>query len=217
MKRPRHLSSSNHRGLTLVELLIALIVTSIILASVATLAYALGTANDVSETISRDQARLRYVTLKLSQLLRNCKLVCAVPGNDLLIWRADDNSDNLININELVWIMTGSQRDFIQLCEFKSATNQKKNLVDIRTISQLQQLRNNHNGIETMIIPQCVNARFLFDVMPNPPTRIRFVCLSFGLLDEDGMVQRYQINGALRCWAEHLIDPAGGMVASDDD
>ncbi len=217
MKRPRHLSSSNRSGFTLVELLVALVVTSIILASVATLAYALGTVNDVSETISRDQARLRYVTLKLSQLLKNCKLICAVPGNDLLIWRADDNSDDLININELVWIQTGSQRGFIQLCEFKSSTNPKKNLFDIRTITQLQQLRNNNNGIETMIIPQCVNARFLFDVMPNPPTRIKFVSLSFGLLNEDGMVQRYQINGALRCWAGNLLDPAGGMVAGDDD
>lgn len=217
MKNTEKISSYNIKGFTLVELIIALTVTAMILTSVVSLAYALGTATDAAEDISRDQARIRYATLKLSHLLKNCKLVCAVPGNDLLIWRNDDNSDNLININELVWIMTGPQRDYIKLCEFNSSTNSKKNLIDIRTINQLQQLKNNNNATETMIIPQCIGAEFLFDVTPNPPTRIKLVNLSFRLLDDDGRTQLYQIHAALRCWAGNLLDPAGSAIVSDDD
>jgi len=94
-------------GFTLVELLVALVVTSIILAAVATLTYALGSANETSDDTSEKQAQVRYATLRISELIRYCKLICAAPGDDLAVWRADDNADGEINPQELVYLEMG--------------------------------------------------------------------------------------------------------------
>jgi len=77
-KRPKH----NFKGFTLVELLVALVVTSIILAAVATLAYALGTVNDSSNDTAVKQAQLRYATLRISDLIKYSKLVYAASELD---------------------------------------------------------------------------------------------------------------------------------------
>ncbi|MCH7559430.1 MAG: prepilin-type N-terminal cleavage/methylation domain-containing protein, partial [Planctomycetes bacterium] len=79
------------KGFTLVELLVALVVTGIVLAAVATLAFAMGTANDVADDSSQKQAQVRYATLRISELIRHCKLICGTPGSDVAVWRADDN------------------------------------------------------------------------------------------------------------------------------
>ena len=50
---------NNGKGFTLVELLVALMVTSIILAAVATLAFAMGSVKDSTDDTSSKQAQLR--------------------------------------------------------------------------------------------------------------------------------------------------------------
>ena len=40
---------------------------------------------DADDTI-RAQMQLRYTTLRISELIRTSKLVCAAPGNDLVLW-----------------------------------------------------------------------------------------------------------------------------------
>ena len=54
------------RGFTLVELLLALIVTGIILTAVTTLAFAVGAANDATDDTSQKQAQVRFATLRIS-------------------------------------------------------------------------------------------------------------------------------------------------------
>ena len=48
--------NKNRKGFTLAELLIALMITSIILSAVATLAYSLGTANKITSEMGVNQA-----------------------------------------------------------------------------------------------------------------------------------------------------------------
>src|SRR3972149_4536193 len=123
VKTKRPLSVLNYRGFTLAELLVALMVTSIVLAAVATLAFALGAAYETSDDISQKQAQVRFATLRISELIRNCKLICGASGDDLAIWRADDNDDGQINISELVYIEMGPSGEHLQLCEFTSFDN----------------------------------------------------------------------------------------------
>ena len=90
------------KGFTLIELLIALVVTSIVLAAVSTLAFALSSASKTSDNTNLIQSQVRLTTLKIQELVRNCSLICTINNDDIAIWRSDDNSDNNININELV-------------------------------------------------------------------------------------------------------------------
>ncbi|MHC4423841.1 MAG: prepilin-type N-terminal cleavage/methylation domain-containing protein [Planctomycetota bacterium] len=177
-------------GFTLVELLVALVVTSIVLTAVATLAFAMGTANDVSDDTSRKQAEVRFATLRISELLRYCKLIYDTPNNDIVIWKADNNGDDVVDSNELVYIETGPGRDYIQLREADDSP--------------------------VVLIPGCSNVQFWFDEPLLPPPQRKSVSISFDLT-ENGVARRYQTNTVLRGWAGHLLDGSGGIVSSDDD
>lgn len=199
-------------GFTLVELLLALIVTGIVSAAVVTLAFAVSTANDVTDNTSQTQTYVRYTTFRISELIRHCKLICGMPGGDLVIWRADDNSNGQINICELVYIERGAARDYLRLCQF-SSSNPVINISDIDALTTGWWLSYGCTETHTPMIPQCSNVEFLLDV---PPPESRFVSIAFDVV-ENGVARRYQINAALQGWSGHLLDSSGQIVNSDDD
>jgi len=195
-------------GFTLVELLVALIVSSIILAAVATLAFAMSSANDATDDTSSKQAQVRYATLRISELIRHCKLLCGTPGDDLAVWRADDNGDGQININELVYIKRGADADYLQLCEFASSNTSPVTLSEIETLSP-----NGYSVAFVPLLPQCSNVKFSFDVLPP---KSKFLSISFDVV-ENNIVHHYQANNELRSWAGNLLNEAGNAIVSDDD
>jgi len=209
-------------GFTLVELLVALMVTSIILTSVATLAYALGKANTSIIDISQKQAQLRYATIRISELLRHCKLVCAMVDNDIVIWKADDNpNNNRIDVLELAYIEIGDDADHINILEFSTCPRWLKswfrsrrrqiNIIQRGWFKSLLCWQCQENRIS--LIPQCSNAQFLLD-SPTPQTKA--VNISFDL-EEQGIMQSYQIGASLRCWTGNLLNSNGEIVSTDDD
>ena len=70
----------NRFGFTLVELLVALMVCSIIFGAVASLTYAVGAAYDSTEDISRVQSYVRFTTLQVSELIRHAKIITLKTG-----------------------------------------------------------------------------------------------------------------------------------------
>jgi prepilin-type N-terminal cleavage/methylation domain-containing protein len=203
--RPRH----KFEGFTFVELLVALIVASIILAAVATLAYTLGAVNDSTNDMAEKQAQVRFATMRISELIRHCKLICGTtPNNGLAIWREDVNDFGQINIDELVYIERGTNKDFLRLCEFPSSDTTRVNLSDIGTLAS-----SSYSVTNVLLIPQCSNVEFQFDT--TPPTRSQFVSISFDLV-ENGVTRQYQISAALRGWAGNLLNEAGAVVSDDD-
>jgi len=197
------------RGFTLVELLLALIVTGIILAAVTTLAFAVGAANDTTDDTSQKQSQVRYATLRISELIRHCKLICGTPSGELAIWRADNNGDGQININELVYIERGAGGDYLRLCEFPSSDTTPVELSDISTLST-----SDYIVTYVPLVPQCSNVEFGF--LPELPPQSRFVSISFDVVEND-IVRQYQISAALRGWAGNLLDGSGNNIVSDDD
>jgi len=208
MRNTRH-----ENAFTLVELLVALVVTSIVLTAVATLAYALGTANETSDDTSQKQAQVRYTTLRISELIRHCKLICGTPGDDLAVWRADDNGDGEINPQELVYLEMGQGRDYVQLLDFPSAANWRVTLSSILGGTAKQELMLICDERQKKLVPECSNVQIVLD---SPPPWSKSVSVSFGLV-ENGAVRQYQISAALRGWAGHLLDTDGNSLVSDDD
>ena len=198
------------KGFTLVELLVALMVTSIVFSAVVTLTYVLGTANEVSGDTAQKQAQVRFATLRISELIRHCKLVCRTSGDDLVIWRADDNGDGQINVNELTYISAGAGRDHIRLYECSNVS--EVGLSEIDSVGTSWWLGFYDSDAYVGLIPQCNNVQF--DVLPLPPGS-KFVSISFDLVENE-TIRRYQINAALRGWAGNLLDGSGNIVSDDD-
>lgn len=206
-------STRYKNGFTLVELLVALVVTSIVLAAVATLAFAMGTADDTSSNTSRRQAQVRYATVRISELIRHSELICCSTSEDLAIWRADDNGDGQISIDELVYIERGPNRDRLLLCDFSSSDGSGINLGSIQALSTNWWSPYSSGINYTALIPECSNVEFVFDVLPP---QSRFVSLSFAVSEND-VFHQYQISAGLRGWAGNLLNQSGDSLVTDDD
>jgi prepilin-type N-terminal cleavage/methylation domain-containing protein len=202
--RPEH----NFKGFTLIELMVASMVAGIIFTAVATLAYTLGAVNDAANDMAEKQAQLRYASVRISELIRHCKLVCDAPGDDLAVWRADDNGDGQININELVYIEKGAGSNYLRLCVFPSSDTSPVNLGDVETLAT-----GGYSVTYMSLIPQCSDVRFQFDAAPP---RSRLVNISFNLAENE-IAHQYQISAALRGWSGNLLNEADDAIASDDD
>ena len=204
----------NFKGFTLVELLVALMVTSIVLTAVATLAYALGVANDSSNDTAEKQARVRYATLRISELIRHSKLICGVHSEDLAIWRADENGDGQINIEELVYVEWNLGQ--IRLLEFSPPPGHENDIIlvgDIKAGTVKNGLISSADESYTVFLSQCSNVQISTHGIPVPETRR--VSVFFDLV-ENGAVHNYQISATLRGWAGHLLDGSGNIVSDDD-
>jgi len=208
--------TKHNRAFTLVELLVALMVTSIVLGAVATLAYALGTANDALGDTGEKQAQVRYATLKISELIRHCKLICDVQNESLAIWRADDDDDGEIDIRELVYIETEPATQSLQLVEFSPPPIHEDRVVrldEIQGHTIRPWLTGNCEVIYTVLVSQCSSVRFV--AVPAPPWS-KFVNVSFDLLENES-TRQYQISASPRNWAGYLLNEAGDAFVSDDD
>jgi len=201
------------KAFTLVELLVTLVVTSILLLAVATLAFAMSSATRVSDDTTSKEAQLRQARLRIGELIRNCKLICAAPGNDLVVWRADPNNDGEINVCELVYIERGDSLNTLQLCEFSPAEGDIVTLASLRLATTKDLLVSAYAETHVSLIPACQNVQFHLDAAPPFTQR---VVLSFRLV-ENGTPHPYEVNVALRGWAGNLLNEAGDAVVSDDD
>jgi len=205
--------SRDRKGFTLAELLITLIVTSILLSALSTLAFALSSAATSESDTAVIQAQLRQGTLRLQDLLWNCRLICAADGAALAIWKADDNDDGEINVNELVFLDRGSGNATLKLCQFASPGNPHVTLISGALSATKSELISGHNGTYISLIADAENVQFTFDAAP-PSTQ--WITTSFDL-SQNGVTHHYQIDTALRAWAGHLLNDAGDTLIGDDD
>lgn len=210
MRMDRHV-----KAFTLVELMVGLMVTSIILAAVATLAFALSTGATAGSDYAYTQAQIRRATVYVSDLIAQCSLICAAPGYDLAIWRSDDNNNGRINLNELVYLERGADRQYLRLCGFESTSNPEIALADLASPTAKGQFITAYGAHYTPLIPDCSDAQFSFLGVPPPRTAVLGITFEFA---EDRTMHQYEIVAAARCLAVHRLNAAGdAIVATDDD
>lgn len=206
-------SDHNRKAFTLAELLVTLVVTGILLSALATLAFAFSSATRVENDTILVQAQLRHGTLRLQELVWNCRLICAVEGNALAIWQADDNHDGQINVNELVYLDSGDTGDTLELCWFSSVSDPHVTFSSGTLSMTKSELVFGHNGAYMPLIPDAQNVQFSFDTTPPLTQRLT---VSFEMT-ENGSIRHYHIDVALRAWAGHVLNQAGDTLVSDDD
>ncbi len=207
--------SRSARAFTLVELLVGLVVTSIILSAVATLAFALSSASTAGEDSAFTQARIRQATVYLSDLIGRCSLICAAPGNDLVIWKADNNGDGRINLSELVYIERGADCRYLHLCTFTSTDDPEVLLADLKSETTKDGFISSYAEKYILLVPDCNDAQFTFLDAAPPATGL--LAITFGF-EENHVNHPYEIVAAARCRAAHLLNAAGdALVTTDDD
>jgi prepilin-type N-terminal cleavage/methylation domain-containing protein len=206
---------SKSKGFTLVELLVALIVSSIVLTAIVTLSFAMSTAYENTNDMNEKQAHIRYATLRLSELIKQSKLICGSFSDGLVIWTADNNRDNKINVSEVMYVETGGGK-YLRLLKFNPASLSS----DIsRSLSFFQNVYNKswlvywYPETYTTLISQCSNMEIRLD--SNPPYT-RFLSITFEI-EKNHENHMYQISLKLRCYAGNLIYDSDKICTNDDD
>ena len=207
------------KGFTLAELLVALIVSSIVLGAVGTLAFAMGVANKSLDEANRAQVYSRFSALSLRDTLRYGRQVFATPDGNVAIWKADNNSDGLIDGSELIFFRVVGQE--LQLREFAFTNGEVAPVVTIAEIeggtaySDLVQLASSNGNVDdrqTLKLPDCSEVTF---TILDPPAN-KYLNLTYKLT-ENGVVTKYHVNTRLMCSADNLIDYVAGQIVGDDD
>jgi type II secretory pathway pseudopilin PulG len=223
MRIARHMTA-----FTLIELLVGLLITSIVLSAVATLAFALSVASRDAEDTSRVQTQVRHATLQIGELIRTSQLVCAAPGTDLVLWRADDQQNDRIDVNEIVYVEYDDASDSLKLWEFQvedsptvlAALGLPETQPVLTILAQpqtktalLQAYAAGNQVRRTTLLDTCSDVTFTAD--HNPPYT-RWLAISVELTDNGG-VHPYEIEMTLRASATHLLSSDGSTLVSDDD
>jgi type II secretory pathway pseudopilin PulG len=196
----------------LIELLLALVITGIVASAVATLAFAFNAANDATDDTSRKQAQVRFATLRISDLIRHCKLICYASEDELAVWTGDDSGDGKINTGELAYIEAGAAHDHLQLYTFSGGAEISRDLVGALATNWWSAYGSLNQP--TRLIPQCSNVTFYLDDADLPPNS-KIVSVAFNVV-ENRISSKYQINAALRARAANLLDASGNIVPDDD-
>jgi|GEM_PF-584191 len=213
-------------GFTLVELLVALSVSSIILGAVAALAFAATSANDATNEAARVNTELRTATLRITELIAHAKLIAGTPAGDIVIWARDNGANsNKIDADELVFIETTANK--VKLVTYKARNPLLCSWLRLEPIpiSKIQagfpKTAQNllYERTDLIILPQAWNIACLLYTPPTSPTSppyTRRVEISFDL-EADGVRRAHKISAYLRAWAGHLLDDSGEIRERDDD
>lgn len=210
-------NSQSKRGFTLAELLVALMVTAIVLAAVGSLAYAMSSANDSSDDTSLTQAQVRSATMRITDLIRNAKLVCGTPTNAIVIWRADADSNKKINSDELVYIQSDAARDKIQLIQYNrpASYNTTFTLAEIQSGAAKSALDSACVKTTVELIPQCSGVVFAVDNAAIPQ-KSKLASVKFTITENDS-THTYEICAAVMGPSFNLLNSSNVIVGGDDD
>ncbi len=204
--------ASPARAFTLIDLMVALCVVNIVMAAVASLAYAMGTANDASDDTSTKQAQLRCATLRIGEMVRNSRLIINNVDNNLVIWKADYNNDGQINLGEIAYIGSAADKTYIRVYEFTS-DNRTINPGQVGSLASGWWYAYDSSYYYTCLIPVCSNFSISTDVAPP---RSKTATISFKLV-ESRVTKTYQIVASLRAPATQMLDATGYYVYIGDD
>ena len=160
-------------GFTLVELMVALLVSSVILSAVATLAYATSSAKEAMDDMGREQAQLRQVSMRLTDLVKRSNRIyqTGFGTNYAFEWGTrlchDLNADgDYTDVDEMIWIY--------------------------RYGNSIRVYRSTETSPE--IYTQCTNPTFEYGWEDGRP---RTVAIWFDM-NANGQTQRHSINAHLR-------------------
>lgn len=202
-------NNQNRAGFTTAELLVALSVCAIVFTAVASLAFAIGSANRYSEERSDHQMALRCATVRITDLVRRSVMAFDAPAGGIALWTGDNNDDGLINGSELVYIGTDAGGQSLLLLDFPGQS-QSVTVGEIEAGTAKTDLISVTDERYMTLLPECSNVQLY---LPWPYT---FVNIMFDLT-ENNTTTPYQICAALRCSADHLLDAAGEPDGEDDD
>ncbi|MCE9590037.1 MAG: hypothetical protein K8S99_05890 [Planctomycetes bacterium] len=104
MKHAATKNSRRRRGLTVIELLLALTVTAMISLAIASMLFAVSYGTDSRNDMRALLLRQRLITARLNALIRSSRMVLAKGSNYIVLWTFDANQNDVPNRSEIRYV-----------------------------------------------------------------------------------------------------------------
>lgn len=168
----------NRLGFTLMELTIAMTITTMIGLSVAGVSMVLGKATEHGENFYQSVQTARNVVMRIQNVIRGAKLVTASSSTSLVLWADDTDGDGQISLSETILLSFDSQSGEIRLCrvvfpgtmpaQTREALDVTKTLTDLASVNTATGLITGNAYNEATVLATDV-AALRFSVWPAAP------------------------------------------------
>lgn len=103
---------------TLVELLMAMMVSGVVLSAVAGLAWTLGTYNGQGEAVAELATHGRFASTFLVRDIRSARIAAISDGGALILWMGDSHANDLLDAEEVIIYRYIPAQRCVQRCTF---------------------------------------------------------------------------------------------------
>ena len=215
----------------MVELIVAITVMTVIFGAIATFASAMSNADSQTKNISEQQAKVRYTTLIIKELLRNgCHIIpVSTPIEGFCVW-ADNDMDAVPAGGELSYISFGensgstgvytvdsqsryvyenSDTCYIKWIEFPDET-QTFTITEISDGDAYSWCRSYSDEREITLMSDCSYVKVCLD------EDIKSVAMIYSV-SENGETITYDLFATKKCSIDHALDSTGELNSAGDD
>lgn len=225
------LSKNNRTGFTLIELIVAITVMTVIFGAVATLASAMSNADSQTKNMSEQQAKVRYTTLMIKEVVRGgCHIIpVSTPVMGFCVWN-DSDMDAVPEGGELSYISFGSNLSSsdvfsvdaddryvlklssscdIKLVEFPDET-QTFTITDICDGDAYSWCVSYSDMRSITLMSDCSSVNLAID------EELETVAIVYSVL-ENGETRTYDLFAGRMCSIDHALDDSGELDSGGDD
>ncbi len=203
------------RGFTLVELLVAMIVTTIICSAVLVLSDAVASASRSAQGNARLNAIARSNGVFFSSTVKSCNLILSVNDNRICFWINDDNSDSKINPSELQYFDYDSGTNTLSIFKF-SGNKESSDTLDLESFegnNYMEFLISRYNESKIILGENCFHLKFAPDYAAPHTTLVN---LAFDI-EIDGKSRHFEFTASKQVQPSAWLTPDGVLKSANDD
>ena len=118
------------RAMTLVELLIAMVITGFVAAGAATILFATSQATDDRNDVRRSVVRSAVTDTRLRGKIHSALSFLAVGTDELVLWANDENDDGVVNLGEIIFFQRDGSANELRYYEVSWPTGWTQEQID---------------------------------------------------------------------------------------
>ena len=202
-------------GFTLIELIIAMIITVIISSAVLVLSNAVASAYENSQSNAYRNAGVRSTNVFFTNAVKSSNLVLKITSNRICFWTHDSNGDFAINPAELIYFDYDDSAKEINIIKF-SGVNELSDTIDLSSFSgnnYMEFLKGKYNEQQARLIDHCTRLNFSSDKV-SPYAQL--INLAFDI-DQDNRNYHFEFTVAKKVSPIAWINSDGNLKGINDD
>jgi prepilin-type N-terminal cleavage/methylation domain-containing protein len=192
------------RAMTLVELLIAMVITGLVAAGAASILFATSQATDDRNDVRRSVVRSAAADTRLRGKVHSSRSFLAAGADELVLWANDENDDGVVNLGEILFFQRDGTANELRYYEVSWPGGWTQEQIDAANTAYAPatdfsavaaSAKTSGNFSETTWATGVYNFAVTLDGATPQAARVATIRLTFST---DGVEQSYVVVGSVR-------------------